>query len=98
MTMNDVDKIYKKILLENGVKENELSSSYKKRLKKLLQENLPNLVVVKRTQRNQPEQLLTRETQEEAVTTFNSATINENDIKSIENTMYLPEMGTHWST
>ena len=98
MTMNDVDKIYKKILLENGVKENELSSSYKKRLKKLLQENLPNLVVVKSTQRNQSEQLLTRETQEEAVTTFNSATINENDMKSIENTMYLPEMGTHWPT
>ena len=63
MTMNDVDKIYKKVLLESGVKENELSSSYKKRLKKLLQENLPNLVVVKSTQRNQPEQLLTRETQ-----------------------------------
>ena len=45
--MNNVDKIYRKILLEIGVKENELSSSYKKRLKKLLQENLPHLVVVK---------------------------------------------------
>ena len=42
-TMIDVDKLYKEILLENDVKENELSSSYKKRLKKLLQENLPNL-------------------------------------------------------
>ena len=42
-TMIDVDKIYKEILLENDVKENELSSSYKKRLKKLLQENLRNL-------------------------------------------------------
>ena len=52
MTMNDVNKIYKKKLLENGVKENELLSSYKKCLKKLLQENLPNFVVVKSTQRN----------------------------------------------
>ena len=40
MTMNDVDKIYKKKLLDNGVNKNELLSSYKKRLKKLLQENL----------------------------------------------------------
>ena len=46
MTMNDVDKLYKKNLLENDVKENELLFSYKKRLKKLLQENLPNLVIV----------------------------------------------------
>ena len=83
MTMNDVDKIYKKVLLESGVKENELSSSYKKRLKKLLQQNLPNLVVVKSTQRNQPEQLLTRETQQEAVVTFSSTAIKENDMKSL---------------
>ena len=45
--MNDVDKIYKKISLENGVNENELLSSYKKRLKKLRQENVLDLVVVK---------------------------------------------------
>ena len=82
MTMNDVDKIYKNILLENAVKENELSSSYKKLLRKLLQANLPNLVVVKSTQRNQPQQLMTRETQQKAVATFNSAAINENDMKS----------------
>ena len=48
-TMNDVDKIYKKILLGNGVKENELSSPCKKCLKKLVLENLPNLVIVKST-------------------------------------------------
>ena len=53
----------------------------KKHLKKLLQENLPNLVGVKSTQRNQPEQLMTRETQQEVVATFNSAAINENDLK-----------------
>lgn len=76
------DKIYKKIL-ENGVKENELSSCYKKRLKKFLQENLPNLVVVKSTQRNQPEQLMARETLQEAVAAFNYAAINENDMKSL---------------
>ena len=43
-------KFIKKNVLENGVKENKLSSSYKKRLKKLLQENPSNLVVVKSTQ------------------------------------------------
>ena len=40
---------YPKNLLENGIKENELSSSDKKCLKKLLRENLPNLVLVKST-------------------------------------------------
>ena len=78
MTMNDVDKTYKKDLLENGVNENELLSSQKKRLKKLLQENLPNLVVVKSTKGNELEQLMMRETQQEAVATFNSAAVNEN--------------------
>ena len=49
----------------------------------MLQENLPNLVVVENSQRNQPEQLMTRETQQEAVATLNSAAINENDMKSL---------------
>ena len=39
----------------------------KKRPKKLLQENLPNFFVVKFTQRNQPEQLIARETNQEVV-------------------------------
>ena len=96
MTMNDVDKIYKKILLENGVNENELLSSYKKRLKKLLQENLPDLVVVKSTQRNQPEQFMTRETKQEAVATFNSATINENEGKETISCFSGNKEGAHY--
>ena len=49
----------------------------KKRPKKLLQENLPNLFVVKITQQNQPEQLIARETNQEVVA------INERDMKSL---------------
>ena len=49
----------------------------KKRPKKLLQENLPNLFVVKITQRNQPEQLIATETNQEVVA------INERDMKSL---------------
>ena len=41
--MNNVDKICNKNLWENGVKENQLECC-KKRLKKLLQKNPPNLV------------------------------------------------------
>ena len=47
----------------------------------MLKENLPNLVLIKSTQRNQPEQLAARETQKEVVATFNSAVINEGDMK-----------------
>ena len=49
----------------------------------MLQENLPNLVAVKSMQLNQPEQLMAKETQQEAVATFNSAALNENDMKSL---------------
>ena len=49
----------------------------------MLQENLPNLVAVKSMQLNPPEQLMAKETQQEAVATFNSAAINENDMKSL---------------
>ena len=49
----------------------------------MLQENLPNLVAVKSMQLNQPGQLMAKETQQEAVATFNSAALNENDMKSL---------------
>ena len=49
----------------------------------MLQENLPNLVAVKSMQLNQPEQLMAKENQQEAVATFNSAALNENDMKSL---------------
>ena len=49
----------------------------------LLQENLQYLVLVKSTQQNQSKQLMTRGTQQNAVATFNSAAINENDMKSL---------------
>ena len=57
--------------------ENDVKKMGKKRPKKLLQENLPNLFVVKITQRNQPEQLIARETNQEVVA------INERDMKSL---------------
>ena len=38
--MNEFNKIYKRILLENGMENEELSENYKKHLKELLKTNL----------------------------------------------------------
>ena len=53
--MNEINRIYKRILLENGMENEELSENYKKHLKELLKTSLKNLVFVQSTQRNQPE-------------------------------------------
>ena len=53
--MNEINRIYKSILLENGMENEESSESYKKHLKELLKTNLKDLVFVQSTQRNQPE-------------------------------------------
>ena len=52
--MNEFNKIYKRILLENGMENEELSENYKKHLK-LLKTSLKDLVFVQSTQRNQPD-------------------------------------------
>ena len=46
--MNEINRIYKSILLENGMENEELSENYKKHLKELLKTNLKDWVFVKK--------------------------------------------------
>ena len=44
--MNEINRIYRSILFQNGMKNEELSENYKKQLKELLKINLKDLVFV----------------------------------------------------
>ena len=78
--MNEINRIYKSILLENGMENEELPENYKEHLKELLKTNLKDLVFVQSTQRNQPENVMMDKTHVQAVSSFNP---NESDMKSL---------------
>ena len=78
--MNKINRIYKSILLENGMENEELSENYKKHLKELLKTNLKDLVFVQSTQRNQPENVMMDKTHVHAVSSSNP---NESNMKSL---------------
>ena len=78
--MNEINEIYRSILLENGTRKEELSVNYKKHLKELLKDNLKDLVFVQSTQRNQPESVMINKTQVEAVSSFSA---DGSDLKSL---------------
>ena len=64
-----LNSMYIVILTENGVQTLNayLASNYKKYIKELLEENIPNVVFVKGTQKNKPEKLMSTLTQQEAI-------------------------------
>ena len=83
LDMNKVNETYKEILVENGESPENISTNYKKQLKDLIQENLPEVLFVKSNKRNQPEQLTTSLTQAQAVTLYTETEAHEKDMKSL---------------
>ena len=69
LDINMVDCMFKEILLENG--EANAGQDYKKKLKELILEAIPEAVFVKQKQKNKPEQIISQETQSNAVSSFN---------------------------
>ena len=67
LDMNKLNDVYKKMLDENGENHDNISSNYKKQLKELVEENLPEICFVPSSQRNKPQKLTTKLTQAEAV-------------------------------
>ena len=65
--MNKLNEVYKKMLAENGENPDNISSNYKKQLKELVEENLPEICFVLSSQKNKPEKLTTQLTQAEVV-------------------------------
>ena len=69
----EVHCMFKEILLENG--EANAGQDYKKKLKELILEAIPEAVFVKQKQKNKPEQIISQETQSNAVSSFNDEKI-----------------------
>ena len=66
LDMNKLNEVYKKMLAENGQNHDNISPNYKKQLKELVEENLPEICFVPSNQKNKPEKLTTKLTQAEA--------------------------------
>ena len=69
LDINMVDCMFKEILLENG--EANAGQDYKKKLKELVLEAIPEAVFVKQKQKNKPEQIISEGTQSNAVSSLN---------------------------
>ena len=61
LDINKVHFMFKEILLENG--EANAGQDYKKKLRELILEAIPEAVFVKQKQKNKPEQIISQETQ-----------------------------------
>lgn len=83
LDMNIVNSMYREILLENGENPENLASNYKKYIKELIQDNIPDIVFVKSTQKNKPDKLMTNLTQTEAINTYTETEADESDIKAL---------------
>ena len=75
--MNFTNKTYINILIENGANPKEVSNNYKKQLKESISVTIPDLLFVKRSQKNELEQLISPSTQASA------SIIDESDISSL---------------
>ena len=83
LDMNKVDLVYKYILTENGMKKTDLARDYKRKLKEVIEDYVPNAVFVKSEHENKPEQIITKDIQEEVVLTFIDDRSIEEDLKTM---------------
>ena len=77
--MNKINDVYKKMLAENGENPDNTSWNYKKQLKEIVEENLPEICFVPSNQKNKPEKLTTKLTQAEAVKLYEEELSDELD-------------------
>ena len=83
LDMNFINETYINILLENSADPKEVSNNYKKQLKELISVNLPDLLLVKSTQKNKPEQLISPSTQASALNAHMDSIADEIDLRSL---------------
>lgn len=63
LNMNMINKRYKQLLQENGMCENDMKENYKPYLKELITNNIPNAKFIKSLRVNEPENILTDDTE-----------------------------------
>ena len=72
----------KRSLIKDGADPKVVSNNYKKHLKELISVNLPDLLLVKSTQKNRLEQLISPSTQANTLNAHMNSTADESDIRS----------------
>ena len=69
------------IKIENGMKKSDLARDYKRKPKEVIEVYVPNAVFVKSKHKNKPEQIITKDIQEEVVGTFIDERLIEEDLQ-----------------
>ena len=67
ITTTQVERFYRKLLIENGLKEDELGKSYKKYLRQLMIENIDNITFIKSPRLNEPDRICSTSTDNHAL-------------------------------
>ena len=67
LDMNTINEKYKELLVENGIKDEELKVSYKRYLKQLILDNADNVSFQKSKRVNEPEQICCTSAEREAI-------------------------------
>ena len=83
LDINMVNEIYKEMLPENGEQHQNIARDYKKKLKDLLLEFIPEAIFVKQKEKNNPKQIITKVAQSEAATTFNDSKLVAEDFQTM---------------
>ena len=78
--MNFLNTACHAILTENGADPKSLSLNYKKQLKELILENIPDIVIVKSARKNEPDCLISSSTEVHALKIHTYSTADETDI------------------
>ena len=63
------------------MKKSDLVRDYKRKLKEVIEDYVPNAVFVKSKHKNKPEQIITKDIQEEVVGTFTDDRLIEEDLQ-----------------
>ena len=71
------------MLLENGEQHENIAQDYKKKVKDLLLEFIPEAIFAKQIEKKKPEQTITKVAQSEAVTTFNDTKLVGEDFQKM---------------
>ena len=83
LDINKFNCIYNAIFLKSGAGPKHLASNYNKKIKELVENNIPNLAFVKSKLKNKPQRLVPTLTQEEAVRLNQETITDENYMKSL---------------
>ena len=83
--MNNIDEVYKDIIMENGTTTDKLNVTYKIYLKDLISENIENVVFLKHTQKYKAEQLIADTTQSKNISQLAENFPSEHDLKIMWN-------------